>query len=57
MVRYTLDNSPVTETSKVDAGAPIPLAAGATLHAALFVTGKVEPVLTTSSAPEPAAAK
>ena len=57
VVRYTLDNSPVTETSKVDAGAPIPLAAGATLHAALFVTGKVEPALTTSSAPEPAAAK
>jgi len=55
VVRYTLDNSPVTATSKVDAGTPIALAAGATLHAALFVPGKAEPVLTASSTPEPPA--
>ena len=42
VVRYTLDNSPVTATSKVDAGTPIVLAAGATLHAGLFITGKAE---------------
>ena len=57
VVRYTLDNSPVTATSKVDGGTPIALAAGATLRAALFVPGKPEPVLTTSTAPEPSAGK
>lgn len=55
VVRYTLDNTPVTATSKVDAGTPIPLASGAMVHAALFVAGKAQPVLTASSATVPAA--
>lgn len=49
LVRYTLDNTPVTAASKTDAGTPIPLATGATVHAALFVTGKEQPVLTASA--------
>lgn len=51
VVRYTLDQTPVTATSKVDDGTPIPLAAGATVNAALFVPGQTQPVLTTSSPP------
>ena len=57
VVRYTLDRTPVTATSKIDAGIPIPLASGATVHAALFVTGKAQHVLTTSATAEPAAAQ
>jgi len=57
VVRYTLDNTPVTATSKVDNSMPIVLASGATLHAGLFVPGKADPVLTANSTPEPAAEK
>jgi len=48
-VRYTLDGTPVTAASKVDAGTPIPLAAGTTVNAAMFVPGKPQPVLTTTT--------
>ncbi|MCX6879815.1 MAG: M60 family metallopeptidase [Verrucomicrobia bacterium] len=52
VVRYTLDNTPVTATSRIDSGTPIPLAAAAstaTVNAALFVSGKAQPVLTASA--------
>jgi hypothetical protein len=49
VVRYTLDNSPVTAASKIDSGTPFPLPAGATVNAAMFAPGKAQPVLTASS--------
>jgi len=49
VVRYTLDNTPVTASSKIDPGTPFPLPAGATVNAALFVPGKAQPVLTATS--------
>lgn len=48
-VRYTLDGTPVTSTSKTDTGTPIPVADGTTINAAMFVGGKPQPVLTTSA--------
>ena len=46
VVRYSLNGTPVTATSKIDPGAPFPVAAGTTINAAMFVPGKPQPVLT-----------
>ena len=53
IVRYTLNGTPVTATSKVDTGAPIPVAAGNTINAAMFVPGKPQPVLSATITVEP----
>ncbi len=53
VVRYTLNNTPVTASSKIDPGTPFPLPAGATVNAALFVPGKAQPILTTSTSAGP----
>jgi len=52
-VRYTLNGTPVTVTSKVDTGSSIPVAAGNTINAAMFVPGKPQPVLTATATVEP----
>jgi hypothetical protein len=49
VVRYTLDNSPVTAASKIDSGTPFPLPARATVKAAMFTPGNAQPVLTATS--------
>ena len=49
VVRYTLDNAPVTAASKIDAGTPFPLPARATVKAAMFTPGNAQPVLTATS--------
>ena len=49
VVRYTLNNSPVTASSKIDPGTPFPMPAGTTVNAAMFVPGKAQPVLTAST--------
>jgi hypothetical protein len=49
VVRYTLDNSPVTAASKIDSGTPFPLPASAIVKAAMFTPGNAQPVLTTAS--------
>lgn len=54
VVRYTLDNRPVTATSTIDTGAPIPVPAGGTVNAALFVPASAQPVLTAGGAAGPA---
>ena len=54
VVRYTLDNTPVDGSSRIDQGTPIPAAAGTAVRAALFVSGKEQPVLTTATTVDPA---
>ncbi len=49
VVRYSMNSTPVTATSKVDSGLPIPLPTGNVLNAAVFVFGKPQPILTTST--------
>ena len=53
VVRYTLDNSPVSPAAKIDSGTPFPLPAGATVKAAMFTPGKRQPVLTATYRGEP----
>ena len=53
VVRYSMNNTPVTSTSKVDSGTPIPLPAGKILNAAAYVVGKPQPVLTTHTTLDP----
>ena len=52
-VRYSFNSTPVTATSKTDSGAPIPVAVGNTINAAMFVPGKPQPVLTATAKVEP----
>jgi hypothetical protein len=49
VVRYSMNSTPVTATSKVDSGLPIPLPRGNVLNAAAFVFGKPQPILTSST--------
>jgi len=53
VVRYTLNNTPVTASSKIDPGTPFPVPAGATVNAAMFVPGKAQPVLTATAGVDP----
>jgi hypothetical protein len=53
VVRYTLNNTPVTASSKTDSGTPFPVPAGATVNAAMFVPGKAQPVLAATATADP----
>ena len=49
IVRYTINDTPVTPSSKIDTGIPFSLPLGAVVNAAAFVPGKAQPVLTATA--------